>query len=151
MHYYHAKEAVLKASRTRKDVPAEYQKIGIFADISAMTLRKRKTFGNITAALRDNNIAYGWGYPTKLLIQRNGTLTAIISPEEGLQKLGTGASLRSQKRRDPHRMSGKPLHGRRRANSPGQGARTDFLQCPQVYLDTVLYPAVIYSRVTYNV
>ncbi|CAH2249633.1 Hypothetical predicted protein [Pelobates cultripes] len=52
-----------------------------------MTLRKRITFNIITNLLRSNNIAYRWGYPTKLLVQRNRALSAICTPEDGLQKL----------------------------------------------------------------
>ncbi|CAH2255123.1 Hypothetical predicted protein, partial [Pelobates cultripes] len=61
--------------------------ISIFADISAMTLRRRKLFVQITSDLRDRRLLYRWGYPTKLLILKNGTVTAINSLEDGLRIL----------------------------------------------------------------
>ncbi|CAH2329760.1 Hypothetical predicted protein, partial [Pelobates cultripes] len=65
----------------------DYTKIQIFPDISAATLRKRKEFLHITTALRNNGIRYRWGYPTKLLVVKDGVLKPIFTPEDGAAKL----------------------------------------------------------------
>ncbi|CAH2319724.1 Hypothetical predicted protein, partial [Pelobates cultripes] len=83
-HYYHVKEILLKSSRTAV-LPTDYACVKIFVDLSAAMLRRHKTFHQVTATLRDNNIRYSWGYPTKLLITKNGTLTLLQTREEGLK------------------------------------------------------------------
>ncbi|CAH2277547.1 Hypothetical predicted protein, partial [Pelobates cultripes] len=91
MHYFHIKEEVMRANRTRKktDMPAAYQAIAIYADISAYTLRRRKEFAGITTQLRQQQIPYRWGYPVKLIVQRNGRPTTIQNPDEGMKILRT--------------------------------------------------------------
>ncbi|CAH2219498.1 Hypothetical predicted protein [Pelobates cultripes] len=51
------------------------------------TLRTRKTYQPVTAALSEQHILYHQGFPTKLLVNRNGTVTIITSPDEGLRIL----------------------------------------------------------------
>ncbi|CAH2284411.1 Hypothetical predicted protein [Pelobates cultripes] len=43
-HYYHIKEAVLRASRTRSEPHENYATIKILADLSAATLKRRRDF-----------------------------------------------------------------------------------------------------------
>ncbi|CAH2277278.1 Hypothetical predicted protein [Pelobates cultripes] len=42
-HYFHVKELILHSSRTAKDSPPEFTKVRVFADISAATLRHRRS------------------------------------------------------------------------------------------------------------
>ncbi|CAH2292959.1 Hypothetical predicted protein [Pelobates cultripes] len=68
-------------------MPDPYGHIKIFADLSAETLQFRKSLTQITATLREKNIAYRWGYPAKLLIHREGKMYVILNTEMGLLKL----------------------------------------------------------------
>ncbi|CAH2322456.1 Hypothetical predicted protein [Pelobates cultripes] len=82
-HYHHIKEIILKQSRNNKNIPSKYTDIKIFPDLSAATLRRRKTFQPITTILRQHQIAYRWGYPLKLLISKEGATKVLNSPEDG--------------------------------------------------------------------
>ncbi|CAH2306632.1 Hypothetical predicted protein [Pelobates cultripes] len=86
-HYFHVKEHILRSCRTRARPPEEYATIRIYADLSAATLRRRKEFSQVTGALRAHGIRYKWGFPTKLIITKEGKTTVIQTPEDGEQKL----------------------------------------------------------------
>ncbi|CAH2283903.1 Hypothetical predicted protein, partial [Pelobates cultripes] len=65
--------------------------------LSALTLQKRREHKDITETLRARQVPYRWGHPVRLLIQRNGTVTTILSPEEGRKTLRTwGIALQQQ-------------------------------------------------------
>ncbi|CAH2300985.1 Hypothetical predicted protein [Pelobates cultripes] len=87
LHYYHAKEALMQASRWRKDLPAPYNTIQLYSDLSARTLQKRREFKAITDALRLHDMPYRWGHPVRLLIHKNGVINTITTPEEGKKAL----------------------------------------------------------------
>ncbi|CAH2327899.1 Hypothetical predicted protein [Pelobates cultripes] len=89
LHYFLVKEALLQATRGGRDLPQKYKHIKLFTDLSAATLQKRKEFKDVTEALRQNNVQYRWGYPIRLLIRRNGTVTTANTPEEGRRLLRT--------------------------------------------------------------
>ncbi|CAH2326804.1 Hypothetical predicted protein [Pelobates cultripes] len=86
-HYFHVKELILRSSRTAKDLPPEFSKVRDFADISAATLRHRKTFQKVTEVLREHRITYRWGFPIRLLVMHNGATTVLLSVEEGFHLL----------------------------------------------------------------
>ncbi|CAH2276663.1 Hypothetical predicted protein [Pelobates cultripes] len=86
-HYDHVKEHILTTSRNRTQPPEGYDKIQIFPDLSATTLRRRKEFAPITAALRSNELRYCWGYPTKLQFFKDDAITTISSIEDGVRRL----------------------------------------------------------------
>ncbi|CAH2283384.1 Hypothetical predicted protein [Pelobates cultripes] len=86
-HFFHIKELVLKASRTREKPHEDYPAVKLFNDLSAATLRKRRTFHQVAEALRQHRTKYRWGYPTKMLVQHGGTLRPISTPEEGIKLL----------------------------------------------------------------
>ncbi|CAH2254236.1 Hypothetical predicted protein [Pelobates cultripes] len=86
-HYFHVKDLLMRRSRTAKDLPMEYAAIKMFSDLSAATLRQRKTFQRVTETLRANHILYRWGFPVRLIASRNGTTTTIHTVEEGLDLL----------------------------------------------------------------
>ncbi|CAH2301660.1 Hypothetical predicted protein [Pelobates cultripes] len=86
VHFFHVKEQIMRESRTA-GMPDPYGHIKIFADLSAETLQFRKSLTQITATLREKNIAYRWGYPAKLLIHREGKMHVILNTEMGLLKL----------------------------------------------------------------
>ncbi|CAH2224538.1 Hypothetical predicted protein [Pelobates cultripes] len=99
-HYFHVKEIILKSSRTTH-LPTEFAGIRIFADLSQATLKKRKTFQQVTTTLRDHNIRYRWGYPTKLLVWRNGEFSPLTTPADGMKTLKAWGLQLSQAGRQP--------------------------------------------------
>ncbi|CAH2249139.1 Hypothetical predicted protein [Pelobates cultripes] len=78
-HYFHVKELILLRSCTAKDLPPEFTKVRVFADISAATLQHRKAFQKVTEVLREHRIPYRWGFPIRLIVTRNGTTTLLLS------------------------------------------------------------------------
>ncbi|OCT96264.1 hypothetical protein XELAEV_18013939mg [Xenopus laevis] len=51
------------------------------------TLAERRAFLETTKILRDNNISYCWGFPVKLVVNRQGTMASLASPEEARKAL----------------------------------------------------------------
>ncbi|CAH2251460.1 Hypothetical predicted protein [Pelobates cultripes] len=86
IHFFHAKERIMKASR-KAGMPETYNSIKIFADLSADTLHFRKTMGPVTSALREYNVNYRWGYPAKLLISHHDAIHSINTVAQGVQQL----------------------------------------------------------------
>ncbi|CAH2285461.1 Hypothetical predicted protein [Pelobates cultripes] len=87
LHYYHAKDQILRAHRARKDLPDKFKSILLFTDLSAETLWRRRSFKPVAEALRHHRIPYRWGYPAKLLITKGEKLLTAASPKEGLELL----------------------------------------------------------------
>ncbi|CAH2294331.1 Hypothetical predicted protein [Pelobates cultripes] len=76
IHYYHIKEHVLRVSRIKVKPPADFPEIKIFAELLASTLRRRKDFSQIANTLRSNGIRFRWGFPTKMLLTKDGFHTS---------------------------------------------------------------------------
>ncbi|CAH2252057.1 Hypothetical predicted protein [Pelobates cultripes] len=87
LHYYHIKEQILRAHRTKKDLPTQFKDILLFMDLSAETLRRRRSFKAVADTLRQNRVPYRWGYPAKLLITKGGKIIPAATPTEGLNLL----------------------------------------------------------------
>uniref|UniRef100_A0A8C5Q0C9 Uncharacterized protein n=1 Tax=Leptobrachium leishanense TaxID=445787 RepID=A0A8C5Q0C9_9ANUR len=83
LHYFKPREDILRALRDPGALQPEYDHISVYPDLSKATLQQRRDFKHITAILRNNNTGYRWGFPTKLLISRNGTIHVAVSVEEG--------------------------------------------------------------------
>ena len=75
-----------KATRLRQ-LPAPYAKLQLFADISQYTRQQRRQLQTITKPLNNHKIPYQWGFPTKLLVTKNGVKHAIHTVEEGINLL----------------------------------------------------------------
>uniref|UniRef100_A0A8C5M9B1 Uncharacterized protein n=1 Tax=Leptobrachium leishanense TaxID=445787 RepID=A0A8C5M9B1_9ANUR len=84
VHFYHIKESLMSAARKGPALPTPYANLLLFADLSAMTLAKRREFLPLTKLLRNHEVAYRWGFPTKLLIWREGRLHAITNIPSGM-------------------------------------------------------------------
>lgn len=87
LHFYHAKEQLMLSMRKKDQISAQYQHLQFYADLSQYTLQKRKNLNTITKVLRNHNIMYRWGYPTKLSITRDGRTHVVNSLEKGLSLL----------------------------------------------------------------
>ncbi|CAH2223757.1 Hypothetical predicted protein [Pelobates cultripes] len=55
--------------------------------MEAPTLRRRREFQQVTAALQRQGIRFRWGYPTKIILTHQGETKFLSTPEEGLQAL----------------------------------------------------------------
>ncbi|CAH2224271.1 Hypothetical predicted protein [Pelobates cultripes] len=84
-HFYHIKELILKTHRSKPNPHEEYPTVRILADLSAATLRKRREYQQVTTELRNRGLRYRWGFPTKLIVTRNGDTKILSNPEEGIK------------------------------------------------------------------
>uniref|UniRef100_A0A8C5PN13 Uncharacterized protein n=1 Tax=Leptobrachium leishanense TaxID=445787 RepID=A0A8C5PN13_9ANUR len=87
VHFFHVKEALMRASRKSMPLPSPYAEISFYADLSTATMSKRREFSSFTKILRDHNMAYRWGFPTKILLWREGVLHVIPDPLTGMRLL----------------------------------------------------------------
>ncbi|CAH2315248.1 Hypothetical predicted protein, partial [Pelobates cultripes] len=81
VHFSHAKERIIKASRNR-GMPEKFSNIKIFSDLSAETLQYCKSAAQITLSLRNQGVNCRWGYPAKLLIYHEDSLHSIASASQ---------------------------------------------------------------------
>lgn len=78
LHFFHVKEALMRLSRENSQLLEPYQKLKFYPNLSQFTIQAQKSLQPVTSALRQHNIPYCWGFPTKLLVTRNG-ITQVIS------------------------------------------------------------------------
>lgn len=98
VHFYHIKEALMRIARDTSTLPEPYHKLKLYADLSQHTIQARRKLQPVTAALRQHQVPYRWGFPTKLLIMKNGTTHVITTVADGapvLRTLGVPFSLPS--------------------------------------------------------
>ncbi|CAH2296086.1 Hypothetical predicted protein [Pelobates cultripes] len=110
LHYFHAKEEILKRSRTQSGWTEKYQGVAVYADIY-------DAFQAIMEPLRAHQVIYRWGYPVKLLVQREGKTTVLLTTEDGAQKLRDWGMEPTEQPRPagaPRRLSPDWMRARRR-------------------------------------
>ncbi|CAH2307566.1 Hypothetical predicted protein [Pelobates cultripes] len=73
----------------KADPHEDYSTVRIMADISTATLRRRQEFLHTTTELRTHGIRYRWGFPTKIILTKNGKTVQISTPEEGKKMLAS--------------------------------------------------------------
>lgn len=73
----------MQTARKMEQLPEPFHKVKLFTDLSQHTIRARQRLAAITSTLRQHRILYRWGFPTKLIISRNGTTLIINSLEDG--------------------------------------------------------------------
>uniref|UniRef100_A0A8C5QIC2 Transposase element L1Md-A101/L1Md-A102/L1Md-A2 n=1 Tax=Leptobrachium leishanense TaxID=445787 RepID=A0A8C5QIC2_9ANUR len=83
LHYYKPREDILRALRKPDVLGSQYGHLAVYPDFSKATLQQRRLFRPITTTLRSAGILYRWGFPTKLVVLRDGTTTVFNSTEEG--------------------------------------------------------------------
>lgn len=82
LHYFTVKEQILRKARDKGDIHLDGCKIQLLADLSKMTLDKRRALRPLLDILRDHEIAYSWGYPFQLQVRIDGTLVCVRSPAD---------------------------------------------------------------------
>ncbi|CAH2223240.1 Hypothetical predicted protein [Pelobates cultripes] len=70
-HSYSFREKILKASRQTGRDQDKFKYIKVFPDLSFQTRKARKQFLPVTLRLRENNLKYRWGFPTKLIVTKD--------------------------------------------------------------------------------
>ncbi|CAH2314423.1 Hypothetical predicted protein [Pelobates cultripes] len=80
-------KGVLNNLQKQMEAMENYPTVRIMADLSAATLRRRREFQQVTAALQKQGIRFRWGYPTKIILTHQGETKFLSTPEEGLQAL----------------------------------------------------------------
>lgn len=89
VHFYHIKEALMRISRDTSPLPEPYHQLKFYADLSQFTIQARRKLQPVTTALRQHQIPYRWGFPTRLLIVRNGLTHVITSVTDCIPILKT--------------------------------------------------------------
>ncbi|CAH2247490.1 Hypothetical predicted protein [Pelobates cultripes] len=100
IHYYHIKEAVLKASRSKKNMPSPHQGVMLFTDISAFTLKKAQDLFSSHQILAQEQDALPMGILRQApdsIRGEDGSLLDTRSWYSSPPKLGLGTTKR------PHR------------------------------------------------
>lgn len=89
VHFYHIKEALMRISRDTQQLPDPYQQLKFYADLSQFTIQARRKLQPVTTALRQHQIPYRWGFPTRILIIQNGSTHVITSMADSIPVLKT--------------------------------------------------------------
>lgn len=95
VHFYHVKDQLMSNFHKASQLPEQYPRLQLYADLSQYTLQKRKSLLPITKALR-NHITYRWGYPVKLIITHNDASSMKTTLNKGLALLRSRDSLPEQ-------------------------------------------------------
>lgn len=108
IHYYHIKEEAMRAIRKNPQLTGQFAGIALYTDLSQATIQHRKKLLTITKALRNHNISYRWGTPSKLTVTHLDKTINIFSLEAGLKFLKEWGILPTDKpmenRREPSKL-----------------------------------------------
>lgn len=87
MHFFHVKDRLMPAMRKRNNVPSQYHDLQFYPTLSQHTLQRRRSLNSLTKALRNHNISYRWGFPTKLIITKQNREFTVDSLDKGISLL----------------------------------------------------------------
>lgn len=71
-HLYDNKAKIWSKLRGLPPLQFERTELQVFADLSAGTLARRHQLKPLLEQMRMANIKYSWGFPTSLIVQREG-------------------------------------------------------------------------------
>lgn len=103
-HFFRSKEQLLEAARGKNNLTFQGHSYQLFADLSQLTISKRRAMKPHLLELQRHAIKYQWGFPFSLKFTHQGTRFACKTPEE-LQhvlqdlKLIDGTTIASTSRR----------------------------------------------------
>lgn len=83
IHFFQAKEKNTPICQEYVDLPRAI----LDRDIPAATAQKPKELAPIMATLRERNITYRWGFPTKLIVTFQGKSVTTYHLKQGLKQL----------------------------------------------------------------
>lgn len=75
------KNRILKAHRDTPDF-VEGVSVGIYADLSVLTLKKRRSFQLLMSVLQRQKIPYRWDFPFRLIVTHNSKVSVLQSISE---------------------------------------------------------------------
>lgn len=87
IHFFPTKEKLLAKARAHPALPAPFNEIHLYADLSKYTLNMRRQMKTVTKALNNCKIPYKWRHPATTIITKNGTTTVITNPQDSLRLL----------------------------------------------------------------
>ncbi|MEE6472459.1 hypothetical protein FKM82_009614 [Ascaphus truei] len=82
LHRYTVKEKIMQASRAKEPITFRDDHLQVYNDLSKITVDKRRDLQPLTRLMRDQGIKYKWGFPFKLIVNRNGKFLTIRHPTE---------------------------------------------------------------------
>lgn len=82
LHYFTVKEQILRKARDRGNILLDGCQIQLLADLSKMTLDKRRALRPLLDMLREHSISYSWGYPFQLQVRLDGSLLLVRTPAD---------------------------------------------------------------------
>uniref|UniRef100_A0A8C5M280 L1 transposable element RRM domain-containing protein n=1 Tax=Leptobrachium leishanense TaxID=445787 RepID=A0A8C5M280_9ANUR len=82
LHDFVVKEEILRAARKTATIKVDGCSVALYQDVSWITLQARRLLRPITAALREREIRYRWGFPLALHAQKGNTTYSIITPAD---------------------------------------------------------------------
>ena len=86
-NFYRTKEQILEAAREKSNLSFQSHNYQIFADISQLTIAKRRAMKPLLIELQQRNIKYQWGFPFSLRFTYQGTKIVCRSPDQLHQAL----------------------------------------------------------------
>lgn len=86
-HYYCTKEQLLSSARDKKDLNFQGNNYQLFADLSQVTISKKRAMKPFLMKLQCQSIIYQWGFPFSVRFAHNGTKYICRSNEELQQTL----------------------------------------------------------------
>lgn len=81
-HQYEDKEKIWKSLKGAPPIMFEDKELQIFSDLSAGTLARRRQMRPILEQLRKANLKYSWGFPTSLVVLKDGRSSRMRYMEE---------------------------------------------------------------------
>lgn len=82
LHYHHSKEQLLAAARGKDPLNFQDHTYQLFADLSPLTIAKRRALKPQLLILQRNQIAYNWGFPFSLRFIHLETKYTCQTPAE---------------------------------------------------------------------
>lgn len=76
-HFYRIKEQIMSTARAKGEINLLGHQIQIFADISQMTIQKRRALKPLLAQLTNHQIKYRWSFPFRLSFSFKGKHTPL--------------------------------------------------------------------------
>lgn len=86
-HFYKTKEQLLNAAREMNNLVFQGYNYQLFADISQLTISKRRSMKPQLIILQQHNIKYQWGFPFSLRFTHQGNRISCRTAEELQQTL----------------------------------------------------------------
>lgn len=81
-HYYHTKEKLLQAAREQQTLSFQGNSLQLFADLSPVTIARRRGLKPYLQILQTQGIKYRWGFPFKLSFSHSGRQFQATSPAD---------------------------------------------------------------------